>query len=536
MKAKYKKRMEDIERRSNEMKETLLDPVVDDSTGKFIGESATRNERLEAVTENSVFESAGKGAATIQGTASNALRKYCNTYGAMPGADLLASAHMAIEQGLACTSENGNRPDGLVLESALSTTEGILMRDRMVALVLPVLLHSITSRMVTHIPGTFNQSEIFKIRRIAKSAFGGVSIGDEIGYDFSGQYGSMDQRYEVKAGDGIEVGGAASTTADFFQWDSEAVLGVVTPMKKKRTKIMHDNDIVAVDDGSGNLYGTFLVGETTVTVTGTVNNATGVVNPVFSTAPAAGIKIAVAFDVDIEAKPALIPITDYEMDSGVLYPHESAISCGVTLQSLWAMRREYNLNMESMAMTDLRNLIATDKDRKILSDLRYFAKGSASWNVTVPEGLYFQEHYETLRKKLIEIDATMMNRTGKAGLSGVVFDKNSATIVKAIKAPHFVPAPGYRRLPYPHYIGRLFGMWDAYEDPQGTANTNLCYGVGNSVGEAGYVAGDCVPALPFKHPVLGDLKYSSTLWSLGYRDLNPFDGRNYFMELLFTTS
>jgi hypothetical protein len=410
------------------------------------------------------------------------------------------------------------------------------MRDRMVALVLPVMLHSITSRMVTHIPGTFNQSEIFKIEKIAGSTFGDLTKGDKIDYSFDGQYSSMDQRHEIAVGDGTEVGGAGSTTPNYFQFDTATDLGAVMPIKKKRVKLIHDKDVVAVDDGAGNLHGTFLVGATTVTVTGTVDYTTGTVNPVFSTAPANAIKVAVGIDIDIEKNPALIPLTDYEMDSKVIYPHEAAISCGMTLQSLWAMRREYNLNMESMALTDIRNLISADKDRKILNDLRYFAKGSASWDMTVPDARYFQEHYETLRQKLIEIDATIMNRTGITGLSGVVFDKDSAAIVKAMKLPHFIPAPGYRRLAQPHYIGRLFNMWDAYEDPQAASYRNLCFGIGNSVGLAGYVVGDCIPALPFKHPLLGDLKYSSTLWSLGYRDLNPFDGRDYFMELLFTTS
>ena len=538
MKNEYKKRMADIERRDREMKEALLLPVIDGDTGQFIGESAVRNEKLESVTPNTIFESAGKGAATIQAIASNALRQYCNMYGQSPSPDLMASAHLAIEQGLQVTAMDGKRQEGLVFESALpmSTTEGVLMRDRMIALVLPVMLHSITSRMVTHIPGTFNQSEIFKVKKIAGSTFGDLTKGQVIDYDFNGQYATMDQRYHIADGDGTEVGGSGSSTEDYFKFDTEDDLGVAMPIKKKRVKLYHDADLVAVDDGTGNLQGTFLVGSTTVTVTGTVDYADGIVNPVFSTAPANGIAIDIGVDVDIEKDPTLIPITDYEMDSRVLYPHEAAIACGMTLQALWAMRREYNLNMESMAMTDLRNIMSADKDRKILNDMRYFAKDSKSWDMSIPEALYFQEHYETLRKKLIEIDAAIMDRTGTTGLSGVVFDSDSAAVVKAMKTPHFVPVSGYRRTPQPHYIGRLFNMWDAYEDPQGDSYTNLCFGKGNTVGEAGYVVGDCIPALPFKHPVLGDLKYSSTLWSLGYRDLHPFDGREYFMELLFTSS
>jgi hypothetical protein len=31
-----------------------------------------------------------------------------------------------------------------------------------------------------------------------------------------------------------------------------------------------------------------------------------------------------------------------------------------------------------------------------------------------------------------------------------------------------------------------------------------------------------------------DLQYKQTLWSLGYRDINPFEGRNYLMNLKIT--
>ena len=40
-----------------------------------------------------------------------------------------------------------------------------------------------------------------------------------------------------------------------------------------------------------------------------------------------------------------------------------------------------------------------------------------------------------------------------------------------------------------------------------------------------------MPALTFRHAILGDLITSSTMWDLAYRDLQPFDGRDYLMKL-----
>lgn len=529
----YQERIKTVAEKANHLRDVLLYPVVDKATGRFIGDPKARAAGLEAATKASIFEGLGQGAATIQATWSNALRQYCWQHGHMPSDEMLASAHQALENALFATAGKGRQTiGGMVLEAAnISTTEGILMRDRMVALILPVMLLSVTGNMVSYIPGTFNQSEIFKVWRVAASTFGDLTSGDLITHNFSGQYSSMDQRFLTATGNGTKTGDG---TTD-FDLNATDKWGAVRPFKKKSVKIFHDRNMVAKDDGAGALHGSFTVSGSTITVTGTVNYATGVVHPVFSTAPANGIEVHVGIDIDIEKDPTLIPAINHEMDSRTLYPHESAIEASTTLQSLWALRREFNLNADNMAMLAMRNLLSADKDRKHLADMYFFMKGQKSWNMHVPDSLYFQEHYETVRQTLLEVDAMLMAQTGTSGLVGIVADSKSAVMFKSMKEPNFVPAPGYVRIPQPHYVGRLFGMWDLYEDPQrSTDYSSLCYAKGKNIGEAGYVAGDAIPAMAFKHAMQSDLKYENTLWELAYRDLNPFDGREYFMELVIT--
>jgi hypothetical protein len=159
-------------------------------------------------------------------------------------------------------------------------------------------------------------------------------------------------------------------------------------------------------------------------------------------------------------------------------------------------------------------------------------KGQKSWNMHVPTSQYFQEHYETVRQSLLDLSQTIISQTGTTGLVGIVADPKSAVLFKSMRAPNFVAAPGYREIPQPHYCGTLFGMWDLYMDPQrDTDYSCLAYGKGRNMGEAAYVAGDAIPALAFKHAMQTDLKYNNTLWELAYRDLQPFDGREYLMEL-----
>jgi len=520
----YDNQVADVLDKATKLKKAIVEPVIDPQNGKFILESGKRNERLEAETQHTIYESCGPNAAFIQATHSNAVRQYCLTRGRMPSDDLLASAYAATENAIAVS--HGNAKGVGIFESAkLDTADSAqaMMRDRMIALILPGMLQSVTGNIVSFIPGQFNQSEIFKVDRIAGKTFGDLTAGDIITDTYSGQYSAMDQRFLTGTGNGTITG-----SSNEFDFNSTAVLGAAHAIKKKSVRVLHDRNVIARDDAAGNLSGTYQG----LTVTGTVDYATGVVHPVFSTAPANGIQVHVMVDIDIEKDPTLIPTVNHEMDSRVLYPHESAIAASTTLQALWGMRREFNLNQDNMAMTAMRNLLAADKDRKHLKDLYFFRKGSQSFDYTVPAtGISPQDHYETLRAVLLTIDANLLAANRKSGLVGIVADTKSASIFKSMRMPHFEPAPGYRRIAQPHYVGRLFGMWDLYEDPQGTDYDCLCFAKGTGIGEASYVAGDAVPAMAFKHSMLTDLKYKNTLWELAYRDLQPFDGRDYLTTL-----
>ncbi len=525
----YKNRVADITTRAEHMRECLIDPMIDMAgSGNLIKDKAVRDANLNAKTSGSIFEMAGKTAGTVQGTAANAVLRYMARRHKQPTDEQLASAHAAICNAFDVMAGKAPAPGGMVFESAdMATTDGVLMRDRLIGLILPVMLNSVCGNIVSFIPGSYNQSEVFKINRVAGSTFGDITLGQQLNFDYQGQYSSMDQRHLAGTGDGTNTG-----SADEFKFDSNVKFGAVHPMKKKSIKIFHDHNQVAKDDGLGNLSGSFVVGGSTVTVTGTVVYATGVVDPTFSIAPANGIAVHIGFDVDIEKAPTLIPLVNTEMDSRVLYPHEAAISGDTTLQALWAVRREFDLNSEQLVTTSMRNLLAADKDRKVLRDLVFFAKGEETWDKAAVDNLGDIHYYwKGLLEALLRVDSTLLLRTGTSGLVGVVADSMSSTIFRSMPAPYFTPASGYKSVPQPHYVGTLFDTWELYCDPNATDYTCLCYAKGRGIGESGYVMGDAIPAMSFRHAIQRDLTYKNTLWELAYRDLQPFNGREYFMTL-----
>lgn len=513
----YMQRLADINRDAKAMRDAVLTPQVDGD--EFIKDARARSEHLTKAVSGSVYESFGDSAPMILATHANAVRAYHRKTGRMPSMEQLAAAQVALENLISISAGDRSTAPQQVLEAVgpMSHSEGQILRDHMAALVLPVQLNTITNDMVTTVPANFDRAEIFRVERIAGSTFGDLTKGDRIDPFFRGQYSSMDQRRLVGTGDGTQTA-----------WTYD----VNMPIRKSGAnmggyvKVYLNRDEVAQDDGKGNIFGNG--------ITGIVDYDAGALAFTFLVAPVADAEIHVCYDVSIEKDPTLIPRVDHEVLNWVIVPHESAISGQTTVQALFQARREFGLDMNSMTITAMRNILSADKDRKRLNDMYFFAKGSTSWSMKVPTALTPVEHYESLRETLLNISTDMMMATKIAGLRGVVAGRSACNIFRSLRAPNFEAAPGYRESPQPHYVGRIFGMYDLYCDPVAPEFGALCFAKGDSHGDAGYVAADAISAVPFKHPVGTDLRYRDTLYELAYRTIHPYNGRSWYRTLIFT--
>ena len=304
------------------------------------------------------------------------------------------------------------------------------------------------------------------------------------------------------------------------------------PFRKELVRIYHDRNLVAEDfGGKGKLTGSFVDSDgASVTVTGDIDYENGIVNVTFSTAPKTGIELHVGVDISIERDPSLIPVIEHEMESWVVRPHESAITMDASIQSVFSMQREFNLDLNSMQIGTARNFLAGEKDRKRLNDMYFFTKGLQTWTYTVPDAIKFSDHYESIRETLLNISEQLMTRTKKSGLVGLVAGPKASALLQSIGAPHFNQARGYRRIPQPHYVGKIFG-YDLKEDPYKDDWEIMCYAKGRDHGDAGYLAADAISAVNYAHPVMKDLRHSNTLYELAYRDMHPYQGREYFINL-----
>jgi len=64
----------------------------------------------------------------------------------------------------------------------------------------------------------------------------------------------------------------------------------------------------------------------------------------------------------------------------------------------------------------------------------------------------------------------------------------------------------------------------------------LFYGRGESIGDAGLIAGDAVPAIPYVHETNPSLVNRTTLWGSSLNELHPRNGENYFAKLTLTNA
>lgn len=261
----YQQRVEDITTRAALMKRSLVEPFRTDDGGFLTpqtkAESEKRNMVLESAINGTAYEMTQHGS-MIAAVHSRALQGYETRHGHLPSDELLASAHKATENAILLGSGKAGGAGGVFESADMSTTEGILMRDRLVSLVLPVMLQSVTSGMVTYIPGEYNQSEFMRLRRVAGNTFGNLVKGEVIDFRYDGLYAVMDQMNTLGTGDG---------STKQFTFTSKDLYGTEYPFKPHRLKVIVDQVLVATDNGNGAIASTYTQGGASTVVSGTVD-------------------------------------------------------------------------------------------------------------------------------------------------------------------------------------------------------------------------------------------------------------------------
>lgn len=514
----------------------------------------------DAALKQPMFEALGSKAAVAHVASSwgSAISDYCDQHGSMPRDEVLASCGETLASivGMGDGSITKMMMESLGGSESLATSKGVEIRAKTAALILPVALSAATNDAATFVAGGRDEVEIFEIERIAGADFGDVSKGELIDDFFDKQYSGLKQAYALPTQqDGTKTDFALyiyNETSPLV--DAEAIVDAIpnhNPQgigyRQKSLRLFLNGRQVASDLASGQLFGSFVYQGTTYNVTPNNHNDydRGIIGFKVSPAlPVAAGTLAIQFDVNVEGNAGVLPEVQHKMSSFKLNPHQSVIAAQHTIMAYWAMSREYGVDLPSLQSGVQRNLLAYEKDRRNLRDMLLATAATATTlvDLTVAQGTYFKEKYEELHEALLQLSQQMLVETKTSGLVGLYAGSGAATLVKALGAPYFVPAPNYRQVPRVHYCGLLFGKYKIFEVPVNFSHAGLTFGAMDLIGyargtdysQAGLIVGDAVPATMYQHGVHATLFKRDTLWESAYGDISPRDGYKYFRKITIT--
>lgn len=542
-KQKFNQRIAAINDGAQRMRNLVIESQFCKNSGVYlgIGDQGRHDQMLEAIGNEPMFEGIGeKSAISIVSGMQSAVREYEQEHGELPRDEVMASGLKTMETMLTLdgASSDGTM-GGMMMESigkSLSESEGVEIRAKMVGLVLPVLLETATTDAVTMMPSDTTEVEVFKVYRMTGSSFGDFAAGVEIDQSTVGQYTNMRQRYEF-----VEAQRPDGTKKNFtFTSKSDlANTSIEIPFTKSSVSVFVDRKRVVrdLDSGSNVMSGHVTIADTEVLVTATVNYTAGSISVTTNTPLPNGTELHAEFEVDIEKKPELIPLIDHEMDSKKLRPRQRAVAADATIQAMFTMNREFGVDIKSMQMSHMRNMLAAEKAVGHLIDMNFACRKETSFNIYVEAGEDWKLHRERLNEKLLGISTEMLKDTKTTGLTGIFAGTWACNILKSLGSPHFVAPANYRQKNHIHYAGKLFGMWKVFECPSVLHEAEmLCYGRGASHSEAGYVAGDAIAATMYTHDIGKNLKASNTLYELSYGEIHPYGGEKYFYRLKLVDS
>lgn len=508
------------------------------------------------------------------GTVANAwasgMADYANKNGKYPSAELLANAHRSLSR-LLTEAAPGKVHQGFnkgMFESAqqafmeaayanepngMHTSPGVMRLALFAALILPVALGATTADAVTFVPCERDESDIYRIYQIAASNFGDYQIGDILDMQSAGVYSQFHRHavFDTQKPDGTK------TTFVFNTYEADAAFvksKTALPIRAGRVRLLINRmPTYGYDDGMGNLIvditdpsGIRFTGKATIDYAKgivTLDMATGSnASPVLKTTD----EIAVTYELDVETMPSLIPLVNQKMTKWTVKPSQYALATEYTVQALMDAQREFGLDLSSQLFNGARNWLSHETDVKRLREILFHTVYTGKIAAGYPNQQQMDAYLMTLRRQLGQESNKMVQRTLTTGIRGGFAGSNVANFFKSLPASVWTPAPGYQESPYIQFAGTLFGSIRIYEVPQKccalltkthcqlSEDECVFYGRGDNIGDAGLIAGDAVPAIPFVHPTTPQLVNRTTLWGSAINLVHPDHGEDYFVRVNFS--
>lgn len=522
MSAKYFDKQADISRRAA----IVLNLISTDGTGAFF-ESTPGIENKPC-----------KGSvATLW---AEALFEYKQRTGHYPNANLLASAHAALERHVGLNK-------ALMEDAGMRVSSSLGTNPIWGAFILPALLASTTARMCTFVDANHEQVDVIGLIPVTDSSSGDYSPSDRLDGTQLGRLINTRSFIELPAAD--QPDGKKTT----FTFDITTVSGY--PCKAIRpgtVALALDGISIPVDiDAQNSLLqaSKFGLSGRLAGVQADIDYINGTVSLDFSRADpqlySAGVTLGLMVDANDEDESFTIPKIALKEFSAPVCQTRYLVATEFSVQALYDLQREQSLSLSAILVDEMRRWLANEQDSRRLRTALFFNHHKATIDARRAAGEALELWIERLKRAVIEESDKLKAKNNNIGITGAYVGEKAGQLLRSLPAPEFIPDPDFNLGTGIRRAGLLFGLIEIFVVPEEgitvlantpakmTTTQALFFG-SDGAGHSPLVAGDGIAPINIEHGTVPGLTNRTSLYATEINSPNPIGGVDYQVLVDFT--
>jgi len=257
--------------------------------------------------------------------------------------------------------------------------------------------------------------------------------------------------------------------------------------------------VTASDDGNGG----FLFSPA-YTATATIDYATGAIAIDHASETISAGTVTYRYDSEgsdqigqVDLQLTSVPIT--------AVPHK--LRSRITWEALVQMESVHGMSAAQEVAMSMTEALKHGIDRKIINDLNQYAgAGSVTWDRTVPFGISWTEHKQSLVDAMSAANNLVFRATKRGNTNWIVAGVGVCDVIETL--PNFAPAVNLSEI-NPNtgvqFIGTLAGRWRIYKDPFLQNNKWIQGYKGARLTDAGYAYCPWIPVFTSPEIMLDDM-------------------------------
>lgn len=504
---------------------TFDSAAANDFMGEYASKSgATIPPKLQAVLDEMPE---GKKDRVIKGML-DGIQSYERQHGVAPTADVVEAA---IHQAFATTKEAQAKYS---LDSASNSHSDTLslQPNRAVIAITAAIAEAIPVANYLSADIGSNQAKLIIVSHQAASLFGGYAVNDIMDGINSG-------RAYINAARTHSLTRTVNTFADLItsvQTNSETCNQAAAPVKLMRGRTnIYVNGFLAGREVSNNgvaassaVSGSIVISNVTYTLSGTVNVETGAVSITTDVPLPAGTKVVAEGFIDFERSSGSIPFIGTTATTYDLYANPWKVNTEQTIDTRTQFANELGLDPAAESMLAIRNQFANERHYNVLQKAaRIAANATRTFDFAwATQGLQKTraQIWQDFAAVLNAASQQMAEDTIDHGITHLYVGKTMVANLMTADREIFEPS-GITARPSIYRVGRLFGLYEVYYNPQATdaptASTILCIGRSTQVARNPFVLGDAVPPTIIPLTATRDQVSGAGFYARNFTAVNP---------------